>query len=200
MAGTRWVVGSWSNPEIKSTSGAIGRGSHALLAHGRWVSAQKCKTVRNESRARALATTLHSSHGTGRVGVDTYLYLSRCRHGRVLRAPCERRIHDSCTRYVYMRRVCSDSVLPRGQARWRWQRLRSCVRRWPGWAKRGTRPRGIKAKNKQERGTLKARGSARSESLAANFFSASRFDWRIPRSRSHCPAALVAALCHLISV
>jgi hypothetical protein len=79
MAGTRWVVGSWSNPEIKSTSGAIGRGSHALLAHGRWVSAQKCKTVRNESRARALATTLHSSHGTGRVGVDTVRLVGKAR-------------------------------------------------------------------------------------------------------------------------
>ena len=40
-------------------------------------------TVTNKSRARAPATTLRSSRGTGRVGVDTYL--SRCRHGRASR-------------------------------------------------------------------------------------------------------------------
>ena len=40
-------------------------------------------TVTNNPGLRAPATTLRSSRGTGRVGVDTYL--SRCRHGRASR-------------------------------------------------------------------------------------------------------------------
>ena len=76
--------------------------------------------LRTNPGLRAPATTLRSSRGTGRVGVDTYL--SRCRHGRasrVLRAGvlvCGRwGVLDGglgrCGRVVYGMRSCAAGYL-----------------------------------------------------------------------------------------